>query len=376
MTLSERLGRLVRRKGPGAILAGAILFLTGATPAWATHHLMVIQEVFLGPPQDITKLAPTPDQRAQYVMLRMTAFGQQLVANDIIRVEDKDGNILGAFGHFVANVANGGTTTCAYPTCPAIIIGTQAAKNMFTFAFDTLADGQVGRVALPQAGGRVCHKSGSTTEIFDCVAWGNFSCTPANCPGGPNTLHVGDTAGNVCDTNFDGPAAGTGLQFGKSLARSTFNCASKVNSTQFGLAFPKPVDNAGSNNNTDADGDGLIDVLDCNDASNQIFWPAIEVQNQRVSRATLTTSNDSWDDQSGFAGPGVTYDEVRGTLSKVAGFTDAACHNANDSIASSPDPDMPPNGNGFYYLVRAGSGAGCVSTYGSGRDAALNPVCP
>ena len=52
-----------------ALLAFAI------SPAFAAFHLMVIQEVFVGPPGDgiVRNPALTPDQRAQYVVLRMTS---------------------------------------------------------------------------------------------------------------------------------------------------------------------------------------------------------------------------------------------------------------------------------------------------------------
>jgi hypothetical protein len=359
----------IRRSTATVAIVAALL--GGLSVAGATEHLMSIQEVFVGPPGDGIAPNLTPNQRAQYVMLRMTSSGQTLVANDVIRVEDKDGNILGNFGTFASNVGTGGTIGCSYPTCPALILGTQAAKNLFSFTFDTIVDPQAGRVALPSDGGRVCFKDGGSANVYDCVAWGNFSCKPANCSG-PNTMHIGDSnVGNGCDSNFDTPAAATtGLQFGRSLARTAFNCAAKSNSTQFALAFPRPVNNAGANNNTAADADGLIDALDCNDASNQIYWPAIEVQGQRVTRVSLTTVTDAWADQSSTSGPGVSYDEIRGHLSKVANFTDVACHTPNTTLTSSDDPDLPATGDGFYYLVRAGSGTGCVGTYG---DSTVTP---
>src|SRR5262249_41284992 len=158
----------------------------------------------------------------------------------------------------------------------------------------------------------------------DCVAWGNFNCTPANCPGGPNAAHAGDVNGNTCSQTFGTPALPGGLEFGKSLTRSTFNCTTKTNSTQFSAHFPKPVDNAGANDNTDTDGDGLIDQLDCNTSNATIQWAPVEVQNQMVNGHP--TSTDSWDSQAAFVGTGVKYDEIRGSISKVAGFTDEACN--------------------------------------------------
>lgn len=353
-------------------------FVVGAlTPAVAALHLVAIQEVFVGTPSDMTNSNLSPDQRAQYVVLRMTSQGQTFVTGAVIRVEDAAGNIQGNFGAFGAGLANGGSLGCAYPSCPAFVMGTTAAKNLFTFTFNQLVDGQAGRVALPVAGGRACWTNGTTT-VYDCVAWGNFSCTAANCPGGSNAFHAGDVNGNLCATNFGTPAASGGLQYGKSLTRSAFSCSPKANSTQFSLQFPRPVNNAGTSNNTDTDADGLIDQLDCNSANSAIQWAPVEVQHLTVSGQPTSTA--SWDSQSAFVGTGVAYDGIRGSLSRVANFTDESCNNPGTTSTSSPDPSLPLAGDGFYYLVRATGGSGCVGTYGRSsngtpRDPQLT-ACP
>src|SRR5262245_32307360 len=265
------------RVRPTALLLTLLAAACLAAPAQAAFHLMVIQEIFVGPPSDgILRPTPlTPNQRAQYVMLRMTSGGQNFVSGSSIRVEDANGVILGTFGSFPANVAQGGGI-CSYPNCPAIIIGTTAARNLFTFNFDQIVDAQAGRVALPQSGGRVCFVLG--TQVVDCVAYGNFNCTVSGTCAGPNTLRAGEFNANGCDTNW-----GTNtppLQYGKVLEHgAAFNCAAKNNATDFTSLFPKPVNNAGTNNNTDTDNDGLINQLDCNDASNTLMWPVTEVQN-------------------------------------------------------------------------------------------------
>ena len=366
--------KLQTRNAPW-LLIGVLVMLGGLTPATAALHLVAIQEVFVGTPSDMINPNLSADQRAQYVMLRMTSAGQVFASGASIRVEDAAGNILGNFGTFTANLSNGGAA-CAYPNCPAFVIGTTAAKSLFTFTFDTLVDGQAGRVALPAAGGRVCWTSG--VDVYDCVAWGDFSCSAANCPAGANALHEGDVNGNLCDENFDAPAAPTGLQFGKSLARTAFSCGSKVNSTQFALQFPKPVNNAGTNNNTDTDADGLINRLDCNQANSSIQWAPIEVQ--KLTFSGHSTSTDSWDSQSAFVGSGVRYDEIRGSLSLVSNFTDDSCNNPGTASTSSVDASVPLADAGFYYLVRASGGPGCVGTYGKSsagvsRDPQLT-ACP
>jgi len=78
----------------------------------------------------------------------------------------------------------------------------------------------------------------------------------------------------------------------------------------------------------------------------------------------------------------VTYDVVRGSLALLNGFTDAACHAANLAATTTTHMGVPAPGAGLWFLERAGSGTGCVGTYGSGfqpansRDPVLGPKCP
>jgi hypothetical protein len=252
-------------------------------------------------------------------------------------------------------------------------MGTQAADNLFTFAFDKVADGQAGRVALPPEAGRVCFLSG--ISLFDCVAWGNFDCTRSgNCAlaNGPRT---GDFNGNGCDVDFGAPAAPAGLQHGLALARTIFNCAAKENFTNFSLLYPRPVSNSNMNNNVDADGDGLIDVLDCEDANNTYRWRIADRQNLRVALGPPRTLFFS---QAAASGTSVNYDLIRGTLAKIAGFTDATCLLDGDFAGSFEEVDEPLVGDGFYYLARANATAACGGTtsYGPGTSPALDLVCP
>jgi len=359
----------------GAVLAALFAAFVGAAPAQAAFHFMVIQEVFVGPPSDgIARSVPlTADQKAQYVMLRMTSGGQTVVNGTSLRVEDANGNILGTFGTFTANVSNGGGA-CSYPSCPAIVIGTQAAKNLFTFTFDKIVDGQVGRVALPSSGGRVCFVSGAS--VVDCVAWGNFNCTVSGTCSGANGLRAGESSANGCDTNWGTNAAA--LQYGRVLEHGgTFNCAAKTNSTDYSGLFPKPVNNAGTNNNVDADSDGLVDQLDCDDSTGTRLWPVTEVQNDKVSFAVHSLYQ--WDSQAAISGSAVIYDVVKGRASQRVGYSGASCLLQHTPNASVSDPPLPPSGDAFYYVVRA---EGCnSSTWGAGvtassRDTVLNVVCP
>jgi hypothetical protein len=356
-------------RGAGRHLIALSIALAALTPAVAAFHLVGIQEVFVGTPGDSINPNLLPDQRAQYVMLRMTSQGQSVLTGTFIRVEGPTGNILGTFGTFNADVANGGSLGCAYPNCPAFVIGTTAAKNLFTFTFDAIVDGEPGRVALPASGGRACFvvNTGKSLFVMDCVAWGDFICSDVNCPAGPNAFHDGDVTANNCDENYDAPAAPSGLQFGKSLTRTSFNCLNKANSTQFSVLFPRPINNAGTNNNSDTDADGLVNQLDCSDNNSSIQWKPIEVQHVTVNGGASST--DSWDSQSAFVGTGVRYDEIRGSLSALSGFADDSCNNPQTASTSSPDLSLPLAGAGYYYLVRATGGIGCVGTYGTQSNA-------
>ena len=350
-------------------LACVLLGGLAAAPCGATEHLMVVQELFVGPPADGVATGLAPDARAQYAMLRMTAMGQSLVHDSPIRIEDADGNLLGSFGTFPANVADAGSFGCIYPNCPALILGTAAARAPLPFPFDAVVDGQPARVALPVAGGRACFLS-NEGALIDCVAWGNFDCRRSGHCAGRNTARLGDESANGCDVDFGAPAAPGGLRYGFALARRAFDCLHKDNLTQFVEALPRPTNNGGASA-PDADGDGLADAFDCADADPSLLWPATEVQGLRANEAQQFV----WTAQSSTAGTGVRYDVVRGTLGAVDGFLDAACHAADTPSAAVADAATPPAGQGVYYLARAGAGTACVAGYGPGRDA-LAAICP
>lgn len=369
------------------LAVAAMLIQLAACPAFATFHLMAIQEVLLGDPPDGSGVSLQPNQRAQYVMLRMTNGGQNVTNGTSLRVEDADGNLLGTFGT-LGNVSNGGGV-CSYPACPAIMVGTLRADNLFTFSFNRVVNGLAGRVALPIGGGRVCYVSGSS--VLDCVAWGNFDCTRSGnckvcsndatvscsvdadcgvgntCNGGANVLRIGDANGNTCDRNYGAPAAPGGVPFGHTLTRTTFDCVSKENATQFTISYPHPVNNAGQNNNADADGDGLVDVLDCDDANAAFLWPLANLQNLRAGPDPLFSYS-----QAAENGTGVTYDVACGSLAALNGFSDATCFLNDDTTGSV----APPSGDAVYCVTRASSSAACggTGTYGAGT-AALDPVC-
>ena len=309
---------------------------------FALDHLMVIQEVFPGTPADPT---------AQFVMLRMTASGQTQVNLDFVEVQDAAGNVLGRFGAFTANVAAGGTAGCAYPNCPAILMGTMAAQTLLGFTFDVVVDAQAGRVALPLAGGRVCFRNGTTaTSIPDCVAYGNFT--------GLNTIAT--PTANLCDANFGTPAAALALGFSLTRKLFTIPCTTtKENSTDFENRFPHPVANNNGNANTDTDADGLINVLDCDDASGTGLYPPIGVSDLNVTGGLV--SNWAWSPEPAPAGTSLVYDlsqMPRTALTSqptcnAAGATGVFVTGAGVTGTGFAESTQPAPGEIFYYVVRS-----------------------
>ena len=344
------------------LMAGLTVATSG--PVLAAEHLMVIQEVSSGTPSN---------PAAQYVMLRMTSFAQTLLNGTVIDLQDSSGAAIGRFGTFDHNVASGGTAGCAYPNCPAIVIGTAAAQTAFGFAFDQIVDAQTGRASLPPAGGRVCYKD-SLNRPIDCVAYGSFS--------GSNTIPTPTI--NGCDANFGVPA--TALSAGFSLTRKQFSCAIKENSADFENRFPHPVANNGGNANTDSDGDTLIDILDCADGDSSALYFPFEVSGLTVSDPPTSLV---WGDQAALSGISTLYDVLTGSIATLRTMQDyiaEMCLVAGSAAASTSDPGSNPSlGNCNYYLARARSNCG-PGTYGDGTsipdprnlldDPVNGPACP
>lgn len=299
---------------------------------------MVIQEVFPGTAADPT---------AQFVMLRMTQANQQFVASDFVEVQDASGAVLGRFGSFPANLGQGGAA-CAYPNCPALLMGTSSAQTMLGFAFDVVVDAQTGRVPLPLTGGRVCFRTGTTaTSIPDCVAYGNFTAV--------NTIST--PTANGCDANFGTPAVA--LSLGSSLTRRQFVCMAKENSADFENRFPHPVSNTGGNANADDDADGLINVLDCDDTSGTGLYPPLGVADLSVAGGLV--ADWAWSAEPAPAGTSLLYDLTRMRRADLtaqptcdaAGAAGTLVTGAGVTVRAAQESQPPAPGEIFYYAVRS-----------------------
>lgn len=317
----------------------AILFICLPLDLFANEHLMVIQETFPGTPANAD---------AQYVMLRMTANNQHFVSGDYVEVQDAAGTVLGRFGTIPGDLVSG-VPGCVYPNCPAILIGTTAAQTLLGFTFDVVVDAQVGRVALLLPGGRVCFRTGTlATNIPDCVAYGNFT--------GTNTIAT--PTANGCDANFGTPT--TALTPGFALTRKLFNCAARENSTDFENRFPHPVANNLGNANTDSDGDGLINILDCDDVGGgDGLYPPIGVADLGVSGGA--TANWTWTPEPAPAGTSLVYDLT--LMLRTDLTTQPTCDNAGAAGffvtgagvtgTGAQESLQPAPGEIYYYAVRS-----------------------
>ncbi len=123
----------------------------------------------------------------------------------------------------------------------------------------------------------------------------------------------------------------------------------------------------------DGDGDGAGDACDCAPSDPTAFAVPTEVRNLRLlpDRTTLV-----WDSSAPEAGPGTVHDVMRGDLAAVSALgSDGSevCLQFGLVGSTAEDPESPPPGAGFYYLVRGrnacGPGSYGQATGGSEREA-------
>ena len=128
-------------------------------------------------------------------------------------------------------------------------------------------------------------------------------------------------------------------------------------------------------NYADGDGDGRRNDLDCVPSNGAAFAIPQEVRSVRFRTKTLF----EWNSAALSAGPGTTYDVMRGLLSQLPPGTGAGetCLVNNGSPTTFTDAVTPPAGSGFYYLVRASNACG-VGGYGARSNGVprTTAVCP
>jgi hypothetical protein len=139
----------------------------------------------------------------------------------------------------------------------------------------------------------------------------------------------------------------------------------------------------------DADGDGARDLVvgaSRNDAAAQtagrayLFEPgAFAVPSEILGLAFPAPAALTWASAAGEAGPGTTYDVLRGVLAElpVGSGGGEICLEAESADPAAEDDDFPPAGGGYFYLVR---GANASGSGGYGADSSALPresaACP
>lgn len=117
----------------------------------------------------------------------------------------------------------------------------------------------------------------------------------------------------------------------------------------------------------DADADGAPDSVDCASQDADSFAPPPPLQLSWISRTRLV-----WTDAAKGAGEGTVYDVARGSLvSLKSGGTLNAQSCMQTGLPALTVADMPPPGDGSWWLVRARNGCGASSW-----NVASPPICP
>ena len=213
------------------IVATVLLSLLG--PAQATFHLMKVVEVFAGTPAS---------PQAQYVVLQMYAFGQNLVGGHTVKFFNGSGTLVATFtfSDYVPNGANQAK----------ILIATPQAAAFFGVTPDLSMT-----AAMLAAGGKVCF-----SDTIDCVAWGGYSGSSAGV-GTPFNVAGGIAPGRAAVRRLNITGSATVLDG----ADDTNNCA-----VDFVSGLPMPRNNGGATGTIPSGtcGNGKLEGLEqCDDGN-------------------------------------------------------------------------------------------------------------
>jgi len=127
----------------------------------------------------------------------------------------------------------------------------------------------------------------------------------------------------------------------------------------------------------DADSDGIVDVCDCAPGEPSAFNEPTEVTGLLLDEDRVTLV---WESGSADAGPGLSYDLVRGAVSELPVGAGAAevCVDTGITGTSYEDTFEPTAGEAAFYVLRAVNVCG-VGTYGFASEPGperLTDVCP
>lgn len=274
--------------------------LAGVTPAWATFHLMQIEQVIGGVNGDTT---------AQAIQLRMRSAGQNLLPPSRIRAWDANGANPVVVVDFTANVPNGASGARVLVATPAFASYTSPA-----------AVSNATMTAIPAsylAAGSLTFETDNGLTIYWRLSWGGGAYTGSNA----------GSITNDADGNFGPPFAGSLPSSGVQAVR--FNGLATAMSTNNAADYSLTPGAATFNNN--AGTAFLVSPPALGACCSQLPGTCAE----NVTQAACSGQFQVWTDgMSCLAAPpcvqvGACCDELAGTCTN--GITEASCGNVNES---------------------------------------------
>ena len=170
------------------VLTGALTGLLALPgPARADHHLMVVNEVFLGLPGNTN---------AQFVEIMTTSRDQGFVDGHRIKLYNSTGQLQ-------KTVTFAGDDEIGFPAGGSFLVATTAAETLLGIQ----ADEEFTSVSGIDSGGAACFESTGGFDLVDCVSWGNFT-NGNDLPGDPEGRPFNPSEGIPLGASIDRKAPG------------------------------------------------------------------------------------------------------------------------------------------------------------------------